>query len=459
MDSSNSFAIVLALAVISWMALSASAPNIDTSVTMLHNAAWAGGLLIVGSGLLRFSPISAYAWLLIGSAILLFNAGVAIAGARPKTSGVGSTAFSKGKFLITHRAYRVLLLSFSIGFAAYLSTIARTFGLSTLISNPASIRGYSDVNYMQDFPLYGKILFYLGPVCLVLTVFPEFVQGLSDRSLASRWVTMAYLAGAQLATLQRTVLFVGITWAAGVLVLRLKRAGVDGRPGGLNSKRLASIFVAAIVGLVAFQGLALVLGKTGTENIEVSSAVDARLRGNPATGVLLYVSGGIPAFGKLVESQNDSWPPEFRGGPVYGDYNPQTWGAATFVAPLKLFPEAPHWSEVAPFTYLPVPTNVYTWLEPWYRDFRWVGVLFGSVVSGFIIGRFAKRRDDSPEALLAASLLVGFSALATFTNRFMTVMALVIYITIWVLGVVRRSRARKESGIDTGGAVRRRRAV
>ena len=56
--------------------------------------------------------------------------------------------------------------------------------------------------------------------------------------------------------------------------------------------------------------------------------------------------------------------------------------------------------------------------------------MIGSFMTAIIIGRFARKRDHSPEAMLQASLLVGFSALATFTNRFATVMAVVIYATL-----------------------------
>jgi hypothetical protein len=373
------------------------------------------------------------------------NFGIVVSGTRPETLTDRDTATIVHKHLVTQGVYWMLLVGFSFGFAIYLATIARTFGLEALLSSPDTIRGETTVRYLEVFPLYGKLFFYLGPVCLILTVFPEFVEGLRGRALGLRLAVMAYIAGAQLATLQRTVLFVGITWAAGLLVLRLKTRGADGRFSSVNVKRIASIAIAAIVGLIAFQGLALALGKTGTENVAISSRVSPGLRGNPATALLLYASGGIPAFGRLVDSTNEDWPPEDARGAVYGAYNPQTWGAATFAGPLKLVPMERHWSEVAPFVSLPVPTNVYTWLEPWYRDFRWVGVLLGSILIGLVMGSFARRRSGSPEAMLAASLLVGFSALAAFTNRFMTVISIVIYVTIFVLGVLRRMREAAEA--------------
>lgn len=459
MEDSNTVATILALFVILWTIISVRSRDTDTSPAILHNAVWAGGLLIIGSGLMRYAPMSGYAWLLIASAIFCFNSGVVIAGARPKYRFVKLAPVVTARFLVTRRMYRTLLLGFSVGFAVYLVTIAENYGLATLILDPARIRSYSDVSYMEAFPLYGKILFYLGPLCLILTIFPEFVQGLRERPLVWRLAIMTYLAGAQVATLQRTNLFVGIVWAAGLLVLRLQHQDSDGQPRRLNSKKVVSLMAAAVVGLIVFQGVALALGKTGTENSAINSVVDPRLRNNPATSVFHYASSGIPAFGKLADSQNEEWPPPPSGRPVYGDYNPQTWGAATFAGPLKLIPGGPHWNEIGPFIYLPVPTNVYTWLEPWYRDFRWAGVLFGSFITGIIIGRFARRRHHSPEAMLAASLLVGFSGLAIFVNRYMSVMSVVIYVTLWFMGALRRSRETSEPKRDVGDASKTRAVI
>lgn len=445
MNNSNTIATALASLIILWTIISVKARSTVTLPAILHNAAWAAGLLIVGSGLMRYDPTSRYTWILIASSILCFNVGITMAGAQPKYRTVTSAPIAREGFLVTRRMYRTILLAFSLGFMTYLVTIAQSFGLSTLISDPQSIRAYSGVSYMESFPLYGKILFYLGPLCLVLTIFPDFVEGLRGRSLAWRVLVMVYLAGAQIAALQRTNLFVAILWIAGLLILRLTRENSHGQPRGLNSKKILSLMATCIVGLTVFQGLAFALGKTGTENAASNYLIDPRLRNNPISSVFDYASGGIPAFGKLVDSPNESWPPvRSNSSNIYGDYNPQTWGAATLAGPLKLVPGVPHWSEIAPFTLLPTPTNVYTWLEPWYRDFRWVGVLFGPFITGAIIGRFASRSHRSPEAMLMASLLVGFSGIAAFVNRYMAVMSLVIYAAIWLLGTLRRSREAAE---------------
>lgn len=450
MEHSNTVATLLALFLILWTIISMRARDTDTSPAILHNAVWAGALLIVGSGLMRYTPMSGYAWLLIASAILAFNIGVAIAGARSKYRSGNPVPIVTAKPLLTRRMYRTLILGFSVGFTVYLVTIGNNYGLATLIRNPASIRGYTDVTYLEAFPLYGKLLFYLGPLCLILTIFPEFVQGLRKSPLVWRLAIMVYLAAAQVAALQRTNIFIAIVWTVGLLILRLRNQDADGQPRRVTPKRVVSLTVAAIFGFIVFQSLALALGKEGTNNTAITSVVDPRLRNSPALSVMGYASSGVVAFGKLTDSQNTEWPPALSRGPVYGDYNPQTWGAATLAGPLKLIPGIRHWNEIGPFVFLPMPTNVYTWLDPWYRDFRWLGVLCGPFIAGAIIGSFAKRRHHSPEAMLAAGLLIGFSILTTFANKYMSVMTIVIYFALWFLGTLRRSRetAEQRRGVE-----------
>jgi hypothetical protein len=444
MENSNTVAAFLALLIILWMVMSRKADSIDTSPAILHNATWAGALLIVSSGLLGYDPISGYAWLLIASAILCFNIGVTIAGMRPKYGSANVDPIAAARPLVTRRMYRTLLLGFSVGFAIYLATIASNFGLATLLKDPTSVRLYADVNYLEAFPLYGKVLFYLGPLCLILTIFPEFVQGHRGGRLLWRLAIMAYLAIAQIATLQRTNLVVGFAWAAALLILRLHYTRTDGQLRRLTPKIIASFILMLVVGFVFFQGIAIALGKTDTNNGIINSAASPSIQNSQAISVLYYASSGIVAFGRLADSQNEKWPPTSSTGFVVGDYNPQTWGLATFVGPLKLIPGVRHWTEVEPFNYVPVPTNVYTWLDPWYRDYRGAGVLFGAFFTGIIIGNVVRRARNSPEAMLMAGLLVGLSGFAIFVNRYMTVMSVVSYLALWFLGVQRRSNEASE---------------
>ena len=103
-------------------------------------------------------------------------------------------------------------------------------------------------------------------------------------------------------------------------------------------------------------------------------------------------------------------------------------------APLKLVPGVNRWEEIAPFTAVPTKTNVYTWLEPWYRDFRAPGAILGALVVGMLVGSAARWAGRSPRLLVLGGLLVGFSGLATFVNRYAAVMSIILYVSIWWLG-------------------------
>ncbi|KGN34014.1 hypothetical protein N798_05065 [Knoellia flava TL1] len=403
----------------------------------LHNGVWAIALLIIGSGLMNYDPLSWYAWSLIATSLIAFNLGILLIGERTSPQPASGT-----RPLVTLGQFWLLIGAFSVGVLIYLRTIAQNYGLATIISDPTSIREYSAVGYLEAFPLYGKVLFYFGPLCFVLAIFPELVTGL--RGAWYRLPLLVFVSGAQVLTLQRTNIFVCIAWVGGVLVLRLIQRGANGKQS-VSARRLMGLVGALVLAFAIFQGLAVALGKTGNTNTAIDSVVDPRIRGSQYTSVLHYASSGVPAFGALTESKDRSWPPVGGTGLIIGDYNPQTWGRATFVGPLKLVPGITHWEEVSPFTFLPVPTNVYTWLEPWYRDFRMPGVVLGSLLAGLIIGLAVRHRHASPEALLLAGLLLGFSGLATFINRYMAVMSVVLYLLLAFLGRARRSREMRES--------------
>lgn len=433
--SSNEVALILGAALLFWVLASLQSSKRNMMPAILHNAAWIVALLTIGSGLISFNPISTYAWILIGGSIIAFNMGVGVAA----TSSPLKQQREKNKRPLATRAqYRILMAAFTLGLVIYLATIARLYGIETLLSNPTKIRGDSNTSYLEVFPIYGKILFYLGPLCFVLTLFPEFVAG--SQQVTVRIPCALYLAASQLLTLQRTNLFVCLLWVGGLALIRIQFK--DLTPGRQNRSRgqLVALIASVVVALVAFQGLALALGKTGNNNAAISSVTGGQLKGSPIASALYYSSSGVAAFSILVESMDPRWPPDHSITPIYGPYNPQTWGKASLSGPLKIVPGIRHWNEISSFVDTPAPTNVFTWLEPWYRDFRAPGVVLGSLTIGLIIGSFARRSGRRPEVTLIAGLLIGLAGLASFANRYMSVMTIVLYLAVWALG---RSRERR----------------
>ncbi|MGY1709484.1 O-antigen polymerase [Geodermatophilus sp. SYSU D00758] len=431
---SDTYASVLAVALTTWTLVAAHVDRRLVLAVLPHNLAWAAALAVVGSGVMNYDPLSPFAWAVITGAVVAYNMGVVLSRGRTERAEVGGGGAGP---LTSLRVYVLLLLGFAAGLGVYLWTIGANYGLGELITDPSSIRAISEdgPGYLERFPLYGKVLFYLGPLCFALTVVPDLVRGLRGKPVALRVAVAAVILLAQAATLQRTHIFVSVVMVVGIVLLRA--GSVTGRRRRPDPKRLAGLLALGVVSVIAFQGIALALGKTGTEDPSVTYSVDPALRDSSLAGVLHYAASGIPAFSKLVESRDERWPDPNDLGNAYGDYNPQTWGSATFSAPLKVVPGVERWEEIAPFTAVPTKTNVYTWLEPWYRDLRAPGAILGALVVGMLVGSAARLAGRSPRALVLGGTLLGFTGLATFVNRYTAVMSIVLYLVIWWAGRTR----------------------
>ena len=403
------------------------------------------GTAYCGLGLVAYDEVSLTAIAIIISSIVLFNVGGALGygvAAKAGRWGVDLGAVHTSKALVTQTIYRLLLLGFAIGIGIYVYRMATLFGLSMLVTDPSSTRGSRAIKYLEEFPICGKILAYLGPLCFVLTIFPWLVMGGERGRPVWRVTIAAIILILQASLLQRTNIFVCLMWAAGIALLRL-RWGADGVK--LPIRRFIAL---AALALIIFQGLALALGKTGAENSAISSTVGATLAGSQATGVLIYASSGVVGFDKLVRSNNQRWPPMDSMGPVYGDFSPSTNGLATFSAVTSRMSIAPNWQEVSPFVVTPVPTNVFTWLEPWYRDFQTWGVLIAVTVLGLVLGQMGRRSLSSHEALLFAGLLLGFSGLAGFNKLRVDNVDRSVRSYLWSGSYSERSRGKADSRVE-----------
>jgi hypothetical protein len=85
---------------------------------------------------------------------------------------------------------------------------------------------------------------------------------------------------------------------------------------------------------------------------------------------------------------------------------------------------------------------VYTWLEPWYRDFRAPGAVLGSLVVGLVVGWVVRTRSDPAIGLLLAGFLAGMTTFAAFTNRFSSVLGVSSLLALAALSLVVRASAR-----------------
>lgn len=416
-------------------------------VLAAHNIPWAVALIIWMSGLIRYNPVSLSGLLILVAGIGSFNLG-ALVGPKDYHSHHRTDRTVLIGRLLTRRTYLALWVAYCIGLAWYLITINRLFGVGTLLSNPASIRSYSAINYIEAFPLAGRLLFYLAPLLMVLTLNPGFIAGPGKMSRALRIGMLIFLVITQLASLQRTNLFVGIVWSITVFVVAPAPAqpSSDRLPTPENSHRLRSrrrrrgavrIAAACITAIAVFQLLGGALGKTYSTDPRFSPYLTSSLSRGPAGTLLIYGSSGVAAFLDLTQSRNHNWPPN-ETPPIVGDYNPLTLGAATFSTVAKAIPLFKPWPEIDPFVNVPIPTNVYTWLDPWYRDFRAPGVLLFAFLAGFAASALLRMRTDTVRARLIGGLALSVLVWAPFTNRVFSTMT--VELAIVVLAITPRLR-------------------
>ncbi|MEE6388552.1 O-antigen polymerase [Microbacterium paraoxydans] len=403
----------------------------------VHNGVWAVTLTLVASGLIAYHRASLAAWGVLVVGLVFFSIGAWGGAALGSRTARKADLAPRDHALVSRRTLLILSGAYVLGFATYLWTILQRFGWETFLFQPGLIRGAAEP-YLAAVPLWARVLMYVGPLLLALLIVPGSVRG----GLAWWWRVpgAGMLAVSMLALLQRTNLFAGVLLAIGALLLLLYgRARDDGASRVWYRRRWVPVAVIGGIGLgalVAFQVLAGALGKTGDVGANVSPLLSASGLSSP----FIYLTAGVPAFLSLVDSTNGAWPPTGGSRVVYGDYNPQTFGTAYFEPVLSFLPGFRTWNPVAPFADVGTLTNVYTWVEPFYRDGRVIGVAVGVAAIGALVAYlFATRRASATRWWLAA-LLVSTLFLATFTQKTNNTLYLVTAAIIVVLGIVNARR-------------------
>jgi oligosaccharide repeat unit polymerase len=198
---------------------------------------------------------------------------------------------------------------------------------------------------------------------------------------------------------------------------------------------------------MAFQLLGTTLGKTGQQALS-TGRVSTVLASSGLSDVYVYATAGVPAFLKLVDSSNERWPPDRApGGQIVGDYNPQTFGAATFGPVVEVLPGAQAWNPIAPFMDIGVLTNVFTWFEFSYRDFRLAGIVMFGFTLGFVSTRMFLRRFLSARTYWIQAAFFSTIFLSTFVGKMSTSI-----FWVGILYVALAATCSKRSGAKTGSS-------
>lgn len=356
----------------------------------IHNSLWVVALILISTDLIRYSQSSVQAWFVLGLALLLFN-----------FAGIAAQLLITNKYkrinkyrfiqidqvaIIKWSLLRIFLMIYLFGFLVYLVSVAIRYGPFTLFIDPTSIRLPSDEgSYLDTVPLFARLILSTGPVLFMLVGSPFAI--FNPPAKKWRFVILGLLALSMLLLLQRTNLFMALIWLLTSFLsykffqLQLSKESPKNKAVSSNiSKKKSPIFIFAfsiITALLVFQGIALVLGKTGGNFPE--NVVNPALEKSGLISLFTYSSGGTIAFLQLQDAPENSW----VGSEVDGAFKNKTHGAALALPILKVFPIAKPWPQISPYINVPFEINVYTWFEPFYRDFREIGVWVGSIILGF----------------------------------------------------------------------------
>lgn len=433
-------------------------------ISATHNIVWAGAIMLVGSDLIHYKTSSMMAWLTLTAGLVAFNVGTwAIqwfehTRRTPRLEST-PTPTPTGIALVSRTGLIVLFALYGIGFGIYVANVSSRFGFMTLLTNPTSIRGFVGESYLASVPLAARILLYLGPVIFGLLG----IKGASTQPIRLPWriLMMALLAVTMLAMLQRTNIIMAILLLLAALLSQRSRsrtAGAPAAPGSSDVGRFAKfrasrwgtplvILAFVVTAGVSFQVVGGALGKTGQQALS-TGAVTQQLADSKLTSPFVYYTGGTVAFLQLTDSKNHNWPPTHKDGvDTFGAFNPQTWGATTFAPVLKAIPGARPFPSIEPFIDVGISTNVFTWLDSFYRDFRLPGVIIAMLFSGLLIGGLYAKRFRSPRFFWLQAVLLSSVFLAPFVGKlndtlFLTEIALVIALSLsWPRTLVRQSMA------------------
>jgi len=431
-------------------------------IVVLHNIIWATALILIGTGLIQYVESSSLAWLTLAAGLMSFNLGAYLS--RYSLGGDRSTGTvlerSKSTLpLVTRWMLVILTAIYASAFAYFLITIQVRFGIASLVTDPVLIRSSRNPSYLEAVPLPIRLLLYLGPLLFAIYGLRSAV----DRPLPVwvRTIALLLLSGSMLAMLQRTNLFMALLLLLALFLTRTTTPLTSDDSKNSPAARLLStrgpsgkavkIVAVVLVGLLAFGAFQLVGGalrKSGSA-ANATGAVSPVLANTGLTEPFIYFTAGSVAFLQLVDSQNFDWPPEaVKGELLLGDYNPQTWGSRTFSPVVKLIPGAKTLPGSSAFVETPVLTNVFTWFEDAYRDFRIYGVVLGGLLTGFVVAALYARRGQSSRAYWLQAALVSVIFLATFVPKFTDTLLLTVVAAILIISSpLLRRRTKHRSGV------------
>jgi|YNPNPStandDraft_1061719.scaffolds.fasta_scaffold27715_2 oligosaccharide repeat unit polymerase len=362
----------------------------------LFSMVWFGMLALETIPIVSYTPVSAPTWIMLVGAGITFAVGALLA-SPPSLSPPRQEGISAGQ----GRSHLVgIALIFAIGLigtGAFISLVNNLLGWQVVLEDPRLFlytRRFGDLTKLGVVGIaYSSNVVLLPLVAMYVTKYRRMPIWL--------WAVVIYALAVMLMDPSRTMLLVATSWAvfAWLYMERKRRA----------AHTLALVALAVGFGVFFLLSQARLLkGTFGPQNYLYDYS---NLRNTPFEGFLdayIYATGSVPAFDVFVRRVN-------LDGFTYGF---ETFGPvlrlANVVDPRVLYPKS-----VRDFSLIPFPYNTYTFLDAFYSDFGWLGVLLGPFLMGLVSQNLYRnaREKGSFLSVYAASWMASI-LLSTFNvNR------------------------------------------
>lgn len=392
------------------------------SPVVVYGAIWLCTISAYLLPVIAYTSVSVQTWVAIAGSFVAFVSGCVLVEAwsrrgtrRPRPGDAGIPIDRKR----LEFAIAVAALIGTLGLAGYIRAINQTVGLSHFLSSPHLIRQAQATDAYQQVFGIAKFLDYLNFAVFPLCVF-YFV---AFRGSAHRWILLLCVPAtvAILLSLDRTQPFFVIVWSLATYLLLV----------GERHFTIRSLLVfggAAAFLLVVFLGVASYVGKTSENNPALRAASKLPKELAPLLVPYSYLTASIPTLEKYIDVN----PP--------GQYR----GAFTLLPLTKIVSGylGQHASppEIGAFYDVPFPFNASTYLNVYYSDFGWPGLVLAPFVIGAAGTALYTRVSAAPSFLniYSYALLCYAILLSVFANKlvstFVWEMAAVGVLTSWYCG-------------------------
>lgn len=323
-------------------------------------------------------------------------------------------------------------------FAGNLLVWVISFFLSSLVAyQRTSMTSEAAVQVMPNkkvINLYVTLTIILMPIVIVVTIWTAFINdpvnmfrylrvmntGVDESIEAPDLGILNYMVAMAYVTLFFTLLYVKNKWILGTIIfLNLMLAFITMAKTTFLCVILSSLYVLYVKEIIKIRHITygllfFVLLSLTLQSLRAASSQDEVVAVDSFDFFILYILTPIPAF------EHFALP-----------FSAVHWGENTFRLFYAIFYALG--SDIAPvktileFVYVPVETNTYTVLYPFYKDFGTFGVFFFSAVYGLFYGYLYKKTiTGSKFALIVYAMLLNYIILQfigdfIFTNLSMEV--------------------------------------